>query len=579
MMKKTFKKRGQRIVKKVSEAPENIRTSSEIHLRKNLIDKLGEVSKIRILVLEWGLLVSVLFLLALAQSFWFGESYAENGFASGGTYTEATIGEVNSLNPLFATTNSEKVLSRLLFATISEVDYSGNLGIGLASSITSSDNGKVWTIKLRDNLKWSDGEPITNADVLFTVNTIKNPVVASIYDSFFTNVQVVENEDGTITFILASAYADFISALNVPVLPVHILGDVDPKTLIENNFSVTPVTSGAFTFNAVQSSQNGKEKIIYLSANSNYYKGNPMLDSFAVHTFTTRDDIVAAVNSGSITATAELDQNDSKLVAASNFTKRTSDLNSGAFMFFNMSRSIMGSVEVRSAIREGLNMENVRSVIGENIPLDYPIPKTQIDLAEYPAIPAQNTEAAKQRLLELFGGEIPTINLATINYGTLPIVAEQIADELRGLGFGVEVAKYEENQEFVNSVIAKRNYDILVYEVELGADSDVLPYYHSSQATSSGLNLSNYRNTMVDDLLLGARDTTDKTLRNKKYSSFLQYWVNDVPAIGLYQGSLTYYYNRNVQTYGENLHLATALDRFVDIKSWATVNITKEKTP
>ena len=67
--------------------------------------------------------------------------------------------------------------------------------------------------------------------------------------------------------------------------------------------------------------------------------------------------------------------------------------------------------------------------------------------------------------------------------------------------------------------------------------------------------------------------------RNKKYETFLQYWVNDVPAIGLYQSNLTYVYNRNVRTFSDNIRLVTALDRFTDITDWAAVKETKNKTP
>ena len=84
---------------------------------------------------------------------------------------------------------------------------------------------------------------------------------------------------------------------------------------------------------------------------------------------------------------------------------------------------------------------------------------------------------------------------------------------------------------------------------------------------------------MVDDLLLGARDTLDEALRAKKYEAFLQYWVNDVPAIGLYQPNLTYIYNRNVRTFSDNVRLVTELDRFTDITDWAAVKETKNKTP
>ena len=128
-------------------------------------------------------------------------------------------------------------------------------------------------------------------------------------------------------------------------------------------------------------------------------------------------------------------------------------------------------------------------------------------------------------------------------------------------------------------MLSKRAYDILVYEIELGADPDPLPYYHSSQASKSGLNLSNYRNALVDDLLLAGRETLDDSLRIKKYESFLEHWVNSVPAIGLYQPNLTYYYNRNARPFSNDLKLVTALDRFTDVNSWAVNTTTKNKTP
>ena len=71
----------------------------------------------------------------------------------------------------------------------------------------------------------------------------------------------------------------------------------------------------------------------------------------------------------------------------------------------------------------------------------------------------------------------------------------------------------------------------------------------------------------------------DQGLRAKKYEAFLQYWAEDVPAIGLYQPNLTYIYNRNVRTFGNDVRLVTALDRFTDITDWAVVKEVKNKTP
>lgn len=577
-MKNTIKKRGQKFVRRFSRASVRAGEEGKEHLRENLIDRISHIADIRLLIVEWSLLVTALIMLAVTQAFWFGNSYAENVFVGGGTYTEATLGDVASMNPLFATTSSEKTLSRLMFATLSAIDYSGHTGIGLAQSIMPSEGGKVWTVKLRDGLKWSDGEPITNADVIFTANLIKNPMVNSIYDSNLTNVKVAESENGEIVFTLPASYADFIAALNFPILPEHILGEADPQTLIENNFSNAPVTSGVFSFNATQASGNG-EKVYYLSANPNYYKGQGMLSSFAIHTYTTKEDIIRAMNTGSVTATAELTGAEKDDISSGQFNVKNSSLNSGAFIFFNTAHDAVKNAEMRAAIRQGINLDKIRSLAPETLALDYPLLKSQIELTNYPAIPERDFEVAKAKIAELMSEETLHLEIATVNSGYLPNVAEEVKSELESLGFEVNVSTYEENQEFINNVISKRSYDILIYEVELGTDPDLLPYYHSSQASNTGLNLSNYRNALVDDLLLGARDALDEELRVKKYETFLEYWVTGVPAIGLYQPNLTYYYNKNVRTFSNDVRLVTALDRFSDINDWAVNKGTKNKTP
>lgn len=578
-MKKNFKKSGQKILRKFSRASLRAGEEGKEHIKENLFGRVSHISNIRLLILEWALLVVALILLAVTQAFWFGDSYAENAFVDGGTYTEATLGDVKSMNPLFAMTNSEKTLSRLMFATISTMDYSGHMGEGLAKYIVSSDDNKTWTVKIRDGLKWSDGEDITNEDIMFTIGLIKNPVVNSIYDSNFANVKVSENENQEIVFNLPVAYADFISALNIPVLPKHSLENTDPKTLIEDSFSNSPVTSGAFSFNAMQAGATNNEQIIYLSSNPHHYSGKAMLNSFAVHTYNNIDDIVNAVNSGAVTATAELSGLDAEKITAGQFNRKESSLNSGAFIFFKTTSEMMKNADLRKAIRLGINIEEIRSNIPEAASLDYPILPQQIKLENYPEIPAYGFEEAKNKISELSGETPIHVDIATVTTGYLPSVAEAVAEALRNLGLDVNVTSYQENQEFITNVISKRNYDILIYEIEMGVEPDPLPYYHSSQTNASGLNLSNYRNSLVDDLLLGARDATDTALRAKKYEAFLEHFVDDVPAIGLYQSNLTYFYNKNVRTFSNNIKLVTALDRFTDVDSWAVVKATKNKTP
>lgn len=578
-MKKTIKKRGQKIIRRFSKASLKASEGSREHITKNLIQRIGHIRDIKLLIFEWVLLISAIIMLAFAQAFWFGESYAKDTFVSGGNYVEATIGRINSMNPLFATTSSEKTLSRLMFATLVAIDYSGHPGLGLADSIIASENGKIWTVHLRENLLWSDGEPITNEDVLFTVSLIQNPAVNTTYSLNLEKVKVAEDENGNLVFTLPTEYADFASALEIPILPKHKLENTPVKTLIEDDFSNNPVTSGAFNFNAVQSSSSNGERVVYLTANENYYLGKPELDSFAVHAYTSKEDIINAISSGLVTATAELSETEAERITSGNFYEKNSSINSGAFLFFNLKNTYLSKVELRQAIRQGIDIATIRAAAPDTRELDYPIISSQIELNEYPEIPAQNFEEAKNKIAEIMNGENLKLNIATVESGYLSAVAEVLAEQLRNLGIDVSVTVYAENQDFITNVITQRNYDILVYEIELGAEPDPIAYYHSSQAKESGLNLSSYRSTLVDDLLIGARETLDDNLRAKKYESFLEYWVSDVPAIGLYQANLTYVYNKNVKTYGDYVRLVTGLDRFSDITEWAAVKGTKNLTP
>ncbi len=576
-MKQTFKKRGQKFSKKWERFSAQAKESSREHLQENLISRLPNARQVRLLILEWGLLVIVVISLALTQLFWYNQSYTAEAYVDGGTYIEATVGNITTMNPLFATTNSEKVLSKLMFSTLSTIDYSGHVGLGLADSIVPDETGKVWTVTLKPDLRWSDGEPITLDDVLFTVNLMKSTEINTPYSSNFSGVGV-EREGESIIFTLPSPYVDFASTLNVPILPEHILGEVQPSKVLEHTFSTNPVTSGAFTFNATQNIDNSGDKIIYLVANNNYYKGMPMLNNFAIRTYTASSNIPSALSTGEVTATAELSPLDDESLSSALVYEKQTTIASGIYAFLNTTSPALSDRGVRQAIRQGINMTDLRSVLDGEEPLNYPILRSELNLDSYPDIPGYDLNAAQVALRDA-GVSGQTLRLATISTGYYPELANNLEAQLEKLGFTVELSVYNPGQDFLMNVIRQRNYDILIYEVELGANPDLFAYYHSSQASASGLNLSNYRNAIVDDSILAARSTMNEELRTAKYETFLRYWVNDVPAIGIYQASLTYYFNKNARAFSEDDRLVYATDRFSDVEYWAVNKATKNRTP
>ena len=566
---------------RLSRASEKTAQSSRVHLKTNLIDRLPHVKQARLLIVEWFMLVIAITLLAITQAFWYIESYATTSWAAGGTYTEATLGSVNSLNPLFASTASEKTLSKLMFATLSAPDYSGHTGLGLAKSMTADEKGSTWTVKLREDLKWSDGEPLSNKDVLFTVSLLQNTNVASNYTTNLTGVKVSEGSGGELIFKLPAAYANFPSVLNIPILPEHVLKDVEPQLLLEHSFSATPVTSGPFKYNATQAIGSSGEKVIYLERNPNYYKATTLLDDFVVHAYPTTDEIVKAINSGAITATAGLAPTDADKVNLGAFYEKQTALSSGVFAFINCNSAVFEQKALRKAVQQGLDMRSLRAPLRDETALDYPLTKSQVEIENYPELPEYNPDEAKATIAEKYNADDPseTIRLVTVNTGYLPALAENLRYQLEQLGFSVELVVSEPTQDFLLTTLRPRNYDILLYEIELGSDPDLFAYYHSSQASENGLNLSNYKNAFASDLLLAARSTMDSNLRAKKYESFLKFWVDDAPAIGIYQVNMSYYVNKNVRSFSEDSRLVSATDRFADVSYWSSNQVTMNRTP
>jgi len=562
------------------------------------LGRLENVREVRLWVLEWGLLVLAVFLLAIVQIMWYGDSYDTNAFTEGGEYSEATLGEINSMNPLYAVTNSEKVLAKLMFANLVSPDSSGHERAELAKTVTMDKTGKIWTLTLRENLTWSDGEPITADDVVYTIDLINDTTAKTMVAINFANVKYKKIDDLTVEFTLPSTYIDFRDSLEFPLVPSHVLKDISPALVYESDFSTKPVTSGPFLLNAMQVGgvTSLSMQTVYLNRNEDYFLRDVTLGSFTLKTYANTDDIAEAMRAGDIMATAELPERQD---FGKSISERTNLVNGGAFAFLNNQSEVLKDAKVRQAIRYGLDMDKLREDIRSGEYLDYPILETQAPELSYPELPARDVEKAHKLLEEAkliyneeerkvynVDGGLVTINVAVQKRDKILDVAEKLVAQLNEMGFEAVLNIFDETQsatDFFTSVIKPREYDILLYEVDLGVSADPFVYYSSTQATESGWNFSNYRNSLADVNLLSARITPDKKLRTAKHNAFLKYWVNDVPAIGIYRSVLVYYYSSNVQIYSDYFNseivLTDALDRFADVRYWSVNKRTVNMTP
>jgi peptide/nickel transport system substrate-binding protein len=148
----------------------------------------------------------------------------------GGRFTVALPTAPNTFNPLFATNTASDAVTRLLFGTLVNLNLvTQEPGPGLAESWSVAPDQKTWTFKLRQGVRWSDGQPFTADDVLFTWNDIMyNPELNRVtYDLFRIggrNFTVSKVDDYTVRVITPEVFAPLVEFFGItPIMPKHVL--------------------------------------------------------------------------------------------------------------------------------------------------------------------------------------------------------------------------------------------------------------------------------------------------------------------------------------------------------------------
>lgn len=564
------------------------------HTKVHIFSKLANLRGVRNFVLVWMfLMISLLGSVILNQVF--GQaSYQEVSFVDGGAYVEGVTGNIDSLNPIFASSRAEHIFSRLAFTRLYTMDSTGNVKGQLATRSTTKDN-KRYAIDLRSDAVWSDGEALNADDVIFTTNLLKNPESGLSQYSTWRNIEVEKISDQLVVFDLPRETSDFEQALVFPILPEHKLKDTPADLLRENNFSRQPITSGMFKFRMIQQINGGKA-VIHLESNDDYFEGQPKLDRFEIRTYAGSDDLKQALLAGEISASAEIAVDDLSDQDRHRFEYISSSVNRGIFSFINQNDPILKDPVVRKAISRGVDLNSIRQSLGENYKaLDLPILGEFLDDNYVPNLPEFNVESAK-KILDEAGWKMPesgdvrkkddlllAASLVVINRPDLEKVAEGLASQLRAIGFEVDLQVVDPADSAINfgqNILQPRQYGILIYEIDLGSSSpDILTFWHSSQANAGGFNLSNYKDFISDDVLSSTLMMPDNELRVAKYESFIRRWLADVPAIAIAQSQSTYTYRPSVKTFDTNRRLVNELDRYGDALYWQAARGSVYKTP
>lgn len=210
------------------------------------------------------------------------------------TFRIATSGFVDSFNPFVSIYLTPTNIIRYMYEYLVQNDAEdGSPTKGLADSWETED-GQTWTFTLQDDLEWSDGEPITADDVVYTYTQLMEvPELAVANGNLVTNFESVDAPDEKTVVITLKGPQATNPGIEIPVVPQHIWEAMDDPSESANDTDV--VGSGPYLLESYEANQQ-----ITLKANPNFWMGEPAVERIQYVYYTNSDAQVQALRSGEV---------------------------------------------------------------------------------------------------------------------------------------------------------------------------------------------------------------------------------------------------------------------------------------
>ncbi len=564
---------------------ESLGTHAEQHIDRHLLKRLERLAPVRRFVISWlGLLVLLIGAITY-QNLALSSSYQAIGTIPGGIYNEGVQGRFTNANPLYATSDADTTISRLIFASLFNYNEQGKLVGELANYYSVDTHGTTYTVHLKPHLTWQDGKPITSGDVLFTYKSIQNPDAQSPLQNSWKGITISTPDVHTVVFKLSSALASFPYNMTNGIVPQHILAGVPPSGLRSDDFNtIRPVGAGPFAWQAIDVTDNGDPRTareqIALKPFTGYQGGKPKLQKFVVKVFASQPQLIKAFDDNQLTAVNGLTEVPRELQGKAAIVKHSLPLRAATFTFFKTSSGVLADQSVRQALVKAANVPDIIKRLGYPVrAVREPILSGQLGYDKSLTQPKFDLKAAKSTLeadgwtldkhgLRAKAGKPLSFTLTAANTRDSRLVAGQLQEQWRRLGIKLNV-QFLEAADFQNA-ITYHSYDAVLNGISIGVDPDVFVYWDSSQAdirSVNRLNLSEYKNATADAALEAGRTRLDPNLRIIKFKPFLQAWQQDAPALGLYQPRVLYITNGLVSGLDDQ-PINTAIDRFANVQNW-----------
>ena len=471
------------------------------------------------------------------------------------------VSQCSTLNPLLNKNKNVQDVVRLMYEPLVDISADYKAEPVLATEWAKQDN-TTYIIKLRENVKWSNGERFTSADVQFTYDRLKEN--ASIYSSnveHVSNIEIVD--DYTIKMYLDQEIPFFEYYLTFPILSKTFYDSQD-----FNNTGIVPVGTGMYKVDSVQ------QNYITCTKNSNWWnrETNLSLEKININVYESVGELYNAFKVGNIDLVSTQNSNLSDYIGVIGYTAKEMKGREHDFIAFNTQSALLSNLNIRKAIAYSIDKSNiVSSIYGDkyyqsSFPLDYGswVYKEQDSSSGY------NLEQAKQILVDDGWSYKYKYWQKTVNYKTQRItlnfvvkstdttrvsVAEHIKTQLENQGIRVNIIKA--NNEQYNSYLQNKNYDMILCSMNLSVSPDLSTFFGTN-------NLANYSNEEVTNIMNEVKNSNDENKLKQDYKRLGEIYKSEMPYLSLYNNKYTVAYSTG---------LAGTLEpnwfyQFYNIKDW-----------
>lgn len=521
-----------------------------------------------------------------------------NAPVMGGTVIVGTPQEPGTLSPLLSSATIDDVIGAFIVEGLVTMDGDGKYAPVLAEELpTASEDGLTVTYKLKKDIKFSNGDPFTCADVQFTYEAIVSEL-SGASTSGYSDIDKIEcPDDYTAVVTFTAVYAPFMR-LFAFIVPKGA-GDLAKMDTWEYNRA--PIGTGPWMVSEWAAGDH-----ITLVKNPNYREeGKPYLDSVIVKILPSRETGVQLLGTGEISVLWDLTEADIPTIDALDGVGWAGALygygeNELLVLNFGVNDGsapadpaaaphfALNDLRVRQAIQYGIDKQTiVDTLLGGNVKVGTTVLPAGEWGCQQPAS-EYNVEKAKALLDEagwMAGadgirekdGVKLSLKISTTTGNQLREQTEQVLVEmLKEIGIDLVIDNVPSDVLFaswdLDGMRKKGRFDILLYTTGGGIDPDshLFGNYHSARIPTAenegaGNNYSRYINADVDKWIDDAAVNPDQAARREAYCKVAEQINKDLPRIFLYERMVISGYREQLQNFRVSPGYA---DMTLDSQNW-----------